>query len=591
MSRPRLAMTLVRLLLLALMAVLVAHTPPAHAQAAGSIRYFSSEGGRPTYQPQYVHEMSLSLFVEARASDGRLLCSPCSGVPAGAATYSVTVEGWSAQRYEVISESCKGVRSTVPQFQCIDGPLELNVRVRTGEVDLRTAYLPGTSTTPYGAWVNGPRLVFLENPSKYWDLVVPNGKVPAGRYRVANANQTGVLPNGGGIVGCNKTHVSTDDILDVPAGGSVIHTMVFRIDDCPVRVEVDISTIGTADYEIRGATLTCRRAFTSLDYCEGWVQHGTELTLTAQVPDGFQPRFRGRIGCSSGAQTSCSFSVQSHEVVKMGFTPIVAPPPPTASLAVTLGDAPPLSRTEAKGSSNLPWLQARLTPADGTVEVMALTLQASGTGRDDLDLTELRVHADSNANGRVDAGEPLLGSGRFSSDNGSLTVSFASPLAVAAPMHLLVVGDVASTVNTAAVVGFGGTALAMLGLLVLPRARRREVHDEPDVDHVDDVALAPGPSRQRGRVTAALLGLLMLAACGGGDSADPAAPASPAPPPAPAPAPPPVSPPVSPPPPAAPAVTYEIRLSAVQARSAAAPATTVSASGLPIPGAQITVQP
>ncbi|MFN0183196.1 MAG: hypothetical protein ACKVQR_05180 [Aquabacterium sp.] len=575
-------MTLARLLLLALLVLLAAHTAPAQAQAAGSIRYFSSGGERPTYTPQYIQEMSLSLLLEARAADGRLLCSPCTAVPAGAATYSATVEGWNAQRYEVISETCKGVRSTVPQFQCTNGPLELNVRVRTGEVELRTAYLPGTSTTPYGAWVNGPRLVFLENPNKYWDLVLPDGKIPAGKYKIANGNQTGVLPRGGSIVGCNKTHVNTEDTLDVPAGGSVIHTMVFRIDDCPVRVEVDISTIGTQTYEIQGATLTCRRAFTSLDYCEGWIQHGTDLTITARVPDGFQPRFRGRLGCS--AVNACTFKVQTHEVVRMSIEPSVAPPPPTASLSVSLGDAPPLSRTEAKGSNSVPWLQARLAPADGTVEVTALTLQASGTGRDDLDLTQLRVHVDSNANGRVDAGEPMLGSGRFTSDNGNLTLTLASPLAVAAPMHLLVVGDVASTVNTAAALGLGGTALAMLGLLVWPGARRRGGHAEPESD---DTLGSAEQARRRGRLASVAVGLLMLAACGGGDGADPA-PASPAPPPAPAP--PPVSPPPPPPPPP-PAVSYEIRLTAVQARSAATPATTVSASGLPIPGATISVQP
>ena len=583
--RPHTLLTLARVLLLALLALLAAHAPSALAQAqsAGRISYFSSEGPRPNYQPQYAHETSLFLFVEARASDGRLLCSPCSSVPPGAATWSVTVSGWDSQRYELISETCSGVRSTVPQFQCINGPLELNVRVRTGEVDLRIAYLPGTSTTPYGAWVDGPRLVFLENPAKYWDLLVPDGKVPAGKYKVAKGNQTGVLPYGGGIVGCNKTHVNTEDTLDVPAGGSVIHTMVFRIDDCPVRLEVDVSYIGAQAYEIQGATLTCRRAFTSLDYCEGWIQHGTELTLTARVPAGFEPRFRGRIGCTSTPQPVCSFKVQSHEVAKLSIVPSVAPPPPTPSLAVMLGDAPPLSRTEAKGSNNLPWLQARLTPADGTVEVTALTLQASGTGRDDLDLTELRVHADSNANGRFDAGEPLLGRGRFSNDDGNLNLTFASPLAVAAPMHLLVVGDVAGTVSTAAVLGFGGTALAMLGLIAWPCARRRDIHDETDSEDLLD----PGEQAQRRRRLAwASLGLLMLAACGGGDSADPAAPSPVAPPPAPAPAPPPVS-----PPPPAPPVTFEIRLTAIQARSAAAPATAVNASGLPIPGATISVRP
>jgi hypothetical protein len=572
--RPHPVLTIARVLLLALLVLLVTHAPQAAAQSAGRISFFSSEGPRPNYQPQYSQEISIFLLMEARAADGRLLCSPCTNLPPGTSTWSVTVSGWDSQRYEVIGETCNGVRSTVPQLQCINGPLELNVRVRTGEVDLRTAYLPGTSTTPYGGWVNGPRLTFADNPAKYWDRVLPDGKVPAGKFKITNGNQTGVISTG--IVGCNKTHVNSDDVLDVPAGGSVIHTMVFRIDDCPVRVEVDVSTISGQAYQIQGATLTCRRAFTSLDYCEGWIQHGTQLTITAQAPAGFQPRFRGRIGCTS--TPSCSINVQTHEVVKLSWVPSVAPPPPTASLAVTLGDAPPPSRTASKGSNNVPWLQAKLVPSDGTVEVTALTLQASGTGRDDLDLTALRVHTDTNGNGRLDAGEPLLGSGTFNADNGSLTVTLASPLVVAAPLHLLVVGDVAATVNTAALVGFGSTALAMLGLLAWPCARRHGAEREPEREH----------QRQQRRAWATL-GLLMLAACGGGDGGDPA-PVTP--PPAPAPpvaSPPPAAPPPAPPP--APALTYEVRLTGLQARSAAAPATAVSASGLPVPGATISVQP
>jgi len=551
------------------------------AQAAGRISYFPTSAGQRTYTPQYLQEMSLRLRLEAKAADGRLLCDNCGLVPAGAATYSVTVENWNAQRYELISETCNGVRSTVPQFQCLNGPLEISVRVRTGEVDLRIAYLPGTSTSSYGAWVNGPRLTFFEDPTKYWDLVVPDGIVPAGKYKITNGNYTGVLPRGGGIVGCNKTHVNSDDVLDVPAGGSVIHTMVFRIDDCPVRLEVDISSIPAGQtYEIQGATLTCRRAFTSIDYCEGWIPYGTNLTLTANVPAGFQPRFRGRIGCTSTPQAACSFKVERHEVAKMSIVPVVGAPPPTPSLSVSLGDVPPPNRSEAKGSSNLPWLHAKLTPADGTVEVTSLTLQARGTGRDDLDLTELRVHLDSNANGRLDDGEALLGKGKYSNDNGSVAITLTTPLAVAAPMQLLVVGDIASSVNTAFVAGFGSTALAMLGLLAWPRKSKPAASDR-------STALTPEEghllrTQRQKRLALVMLGMLVLAACGGG-SDEPASPVAPSPV-----TPSPGSPPPAPPPPP---VTYEMRLTAMQARVASNPATVVSPSGLPVQGATISVQP
>ena len=55
-------------------------------------------------------------------------------------------------------------------------------------------------------------------------------------------------------------------------------------------------------------------------------------------------------------------------------------------------------------------------------------LHSSGSGRDDLDLSEIRVINDLDRDGTADPGEPLLARGRATADNGSLRLTLATPL-------------------------------------------------------------------------------------------------------------------------------------------------------------------
>lgn len=68
-------------------------------------------------------------------------------------------------------------------------------------------------------------------------------------------------------------------------------------------------------------------------------------------------------------------------------------------------------------------LQLSLTAGPESVIVNSLTLRASGTGNDAIDVDTVYVFHDQNGNGRFDSGEPVKGSGSYAVDNGQLTIS------------------------------------------------------------------------------------------------------------------------------------------------------------------------
>ncbi len=105
---------------------------------------------------------------------------------------------------------------------------------------------------------------------------------------------------------------------------------------------------------------------------------------------------------------------------------------PQNVLEVKAGSANPAPREASKGQKNLPVLQFTLTnktevPAifddvdqKPRIYVNRIFLKASGTGHDAKDLTAVRLYEDTNANGRVDAGERLVQTQVFPMDDGTL---------------------------------------------------------------------------------------------------------------------------------------------------------------------------
>lgn len=164
---------------------------------------------------------------------------------------------------------------------------------------------------------------------------------------------------------------------------------------------------------------------------------------------------------------------------------------PQNVLEVKAGSANPAPREASKGQKNLPVLQFTLTnktefPAifddvdqKPPVHVTRIFLKASGTGHDAKDLTAVRLYEDANANGRVDAGERLVQTLVFPTDDGTLTLGGPS-LFPNSPesrqVTYLVTYDLDDQVRPGtlgALVAGMGLGLLALGFLGGPAQRRR----------------------------------------------------------------------------------------------------------------------
>jgi hypothetical protein len=456
-------------------------------------------------------------------------------MPAGAASYSITLENFDSNKYEVVSEFCNGVLSTVVQLQCINGPYVVNIKLRLGHLVIRNAFVAGQIARPLGlnASLPGfPRLVFAEDATKYWNRFAPVGTIPAGGYKLVGLARA---------TECKPVQVNDGEVFTVPAGGTVTFTVIYRMTDCLVTVKVDKSFAGSTPFTVNGLAFTCVPEFSSQDSCTARAAYGDTINLSASVPAGFNPSFDNQCAGNVPRQT-CSKSADRDHFFRMSIIPgaAPAPPPPTVTLSIEQGPESPVNTAIAKGAVDVPLAQLRLTPRDGSARLDSLSLSASGTGRDDLDLAQLRLIHDTNANGQFDAGEAVLASGAFSVDNGSMTFTLGTPLVVAAVTHVLVVADVNSTVTTASLWLGGGASLMMLGALGLPgglggsgssggsalmrmmrimrakmslRSRMREKSNQKadQKAHVRQLRMAS--------LGVLVLSTAMLASCGGSDSA------------------------------------------------------------------------
>ncbi|MDX2003896.1 MAG: hypothetical protein SFU83_01345 [Meiothermus sp.] len=153
--------------------------------------------------------------------------------------------------------------------------------------------------------------------------------------------------------------------------------------------------------------------------CASSFAQGSTVTLTATPAGGSS--FTGWSGACSGTGT-CSVTMDAAKSVTATFT---GPNAPTGTLTVAQPANAPGNSTRNKGDTNVPMLAFTLTPSSAT-QFQSLTLQASGSGNDSLDLTSVKLIPDANANGQVDAGETPVASGTFSANDGTLTLSPAS---------------------------------------------------------------------------------------------------------------------------------------------------------------------
>ncbi|MEO8523773.1 MAG: hypothetical protein ABI460_03540 [Caldimonas sp.] len=528
--------------------------------------------------PQYLHETSSQFRVEGKDNAGNLVgisrCPAlgynCPSSIAGAVTNVVVLE-IDLDREEVLSEKCKGIVSTVPQLRCENGDLEVTLRVRMGELVVKVSTEgnngPLLDTTTSGG--KATRFEFLGSPTNYWetnpywnDSKINAYHFPAGKYKV-------YAPDLGRHCKPVQTNPGVD--FDLPAGGRTTVEIIYRGTECTVQIATDVDISGLTMASDSGA-LTCEAkgqvgVASTKTICTGVFPFNQPVRLSATVPAGLQPYFaRVGAGCdySPVDRTTCSFTptldrradnfTNIHMTAQAAAAP---PPPPPVALSVAAGASAPDDRPAMKGAVGETMLQLRATAANGTAMMSSLTLQASGSGRDDMDLVEVRVVLDANGNGIADPGETVVGRGRPAADNGVLRIDFASPVAVSSATDLVVVADIAAVVNSASAAAWGGAGVFLaLGVMAWPAGRRR---------------LVPG-------LLAIAVVLVITAGCGGSDddAVDPPVV---------------VDPPVNPVPPAPPVLlSYRLDATAAEAVDTSTPANVVNVAALPVIGATVTVE-
>lgn len=138
-------------------------------------------------------------------------------------------------------------------------------------------------------------------------------------------------------------------------------------------------------------------------------------------------------------------------------------------VTVSAGGSPPPNQTVAAGSTDVPVLQFTLTPT-GSASLSSITLTASGSGNEQVDITAVRLYVDANGNGQVDGAESAIATGTFGANNGSVTLTVSPAYSFNVPTTFLVTYDF--NVTLAERLG-GAAALAMLPLLFWPARRRK----------------------------------------------------------------------------------------------------------------------
>jgi hypothetical protein len=539
------------------------HAPVA---AQSQIIYQSALAGKVTNESQTTSYLLIEGFNNSGAQVATYkcitpnACNPRFGNDVVAAT--TTLQGFNGSREEIVGETCQNVVSTVPIGRC-NGELKITLRLRSGtlKTPLSTTDPLGKPFLNYTSGLNGTariRFEFLEDATKHWDFAFPGNVVtgerfvenmPAGSYRVYADPLSS---------NCKPVQHNAGVVIDVPEGGTVSVPIVYRGTFCTISVQsqsdvpADVATITSEP-----AGFACNARATA-STCRLEVPFRSALRLNGNTIGGWTTYFPFvNNNCHERNRDNpvfCDVDVSSDSTVKVSFGLAAAPPPPPpVALAAAPGPAAAASASAAKGAGNVPMLQLRLTPANGSASLTALTVAARGDGRDDLDLTSVRLFVDGNGNGVVDAGEAELATGRIGSDNGSLRLALATPLTLTGPVDLLVAADIASSIHIAAA-SLGGVVLALLGVVAVPAGRSRR--------------------RSTSLLAVATLVLLALAACGGGgDGADPAAPPEG----------------VVPPPPAPVVASYQLIATEVEATTTGASPTAIAVEALPVQGAVISV--
>lgn len=224
--------------------------------------------------------------------------------------------------------------------------------------------------------------------------------------------------------------------------------------------------------------------------CTANFASGATVTLTAIPDTGFT--FAGWGGACSGT-AGCTVTMTGAQNVNATFqASSTAPAPVSASKTLELP-----ANTDAKaGDSNVSMLSFGLS---GEARLSAVTLTATGTGNDALDLSAVKLVLDANANGKADTDEIVLAQGTFAADNAETTLTLASPQTLSSSAPLLVTVDIntkLAVLSAFSLVGLGALSFikrkrvrALLLLFLVPLLMAQKCGDQPPVPRTYQVVL------------------------------------------------------------------------------------------------------
>jgi Divergent InlB B-repeat domain len=207
--------------------------------------------------------------------------------------------------------------------------------------------------------------------------------------------------------------------------------------------------------------------------CSANFAQGNTVSLTA-TPDAASS-FTGWSGACSGTG-ACNVTMDAAKSVTATFTAsgVTPPQPPAgATAAASKASNTPATANGNKGANNVPALGVNLGVGSSAGTLQSVTLSASGTGNDQLDITSAKLYLDANSNGVVDAGETALAQGTFSANDGTATLTLTTPKALAASSNsrlLVTLNFNSSIAGMPLKAALGSAALA---LLLSWRSKRR----------------------------------------------------------------------------------------------------------------------
>ncbi|MHC5036848.1 MAG: InlB B-repeat-containing protein [Planctomycetota bacterium] len=145
--------------------------------------------------------------------------------------------------------------------------------------------------------------------------------------------------------------------------------------------------------------------------------------LNATVNDDFRAQVLGNADVTAvGASSGLPVSLIGAPVVGGQKKACAAGTAGTLSVFRGLHSAP--SATLPPGSSSVAMVQfgVRTSSLEGGT-ISAVTFTGTGSGNDATEVTGLRLYRDTNGNGLLDSGEPLLGTGTYGTNDGTVTIS------------------------------------------------------------------------------------------------------------------------------------------------------------------------